>query len=111
MKKPKLIGAIHLVALLGSKKYKMCEKEEAEYFANVKFWDRDDEKLRGDFQVFINSLTPISSMTEDIKDLLEMAKQPTANIEMLIGDAFRRGLRIGKDLAKKKAIEAIEQEK
>ena len=52
---PKLIGAIHLIALLGSKKYQICEKEEAEYFANVKFWDKDDEELRGDFQVFIKS--------------------------------------------------------
>ena len=58
-KYPKLIGAIHLIALLGSKKYQICEKEEAEYFVNVKFWDKDDEELRGDFQVFIN-LTPIS---------------------------------------------------
>ena len=53
-KYPKLIGAIHLIALLGSKKYQVCEKEEADYFANVKFWDEDDEELRGDFQVFIN---------------------------------------------------------
>ena len=54
---PKLIGSIHLIALLGSKKYQICEKEKADYFANVKFWDKDDEELRGDFQVFIN-LTP-----------------------------------------------------
>ena len=52
-KYPKLIGAIHIVALLGSGKYKVCEKEKAEYFTSVKFWDKDDEKLRGDFQVFI----------------------------------------------------------
>ena len=50
-------------------------------------------------------------MNEDIKDLLEMAKQKNANIELLMEDAFRRGLRIGKDLAKKKAIKAIEEEK
>ena len=54
---PKLIGAIHLVALLGSGKYKVSKPTKAEYFANVKFWDKDDEKLRGDFQVFIK-LTP-----------------------------------------------------
>ena len=54
---PKLIGTIRLIALLGSKKYQICEKEKATYFANVKFWDKDDEELRGDFQVFIK-LTP-----------------------------------------------------
>ena len=58
LKYPKLIGAIHLIALLGSKKYQICEKEEAEYFANVKFWDKDNEELRGDFQVFIKSNLP-----------------------------------------------------
>lgn len=50
---PKLIGTIKLIALLGSKKYQLCKKEEAEYFANVKFWDKDDKDLRGDFQVYI----------------------------------------------------------
>ena len=54
-KYPKLIGVIHLIALLGSKKYKICEVKEADYFASVKFWDKDDEELRGDFQVFINN--------------------------------------------------------
>lgn len=57
IKYSKLIGATHLIALLGSKKYQVCEKEEAEYFANVMFWDKDDKELRGDFQVFINPLT------------------------------------------------------
>ncbi len=50
-------------------------------------------------------------MKKDIKDLLEIAKQQNANVPLLIEDAFHRGLQIGKDLAKKKAIEAIEQEK
>ena len=52
--------------MLGSKKYQICEKEEAEYFANVKFWDKDNEELRGDFQVFIKSNPPISSMKKEI---------------------------------------------
>ncbi len=63
-KEHQLIGAIRLIALLGSKKYEICEKDEADYFASVKFWDKDDEDLRGDFQVFIK-LTPISSMKKE----------------------------------------------
>ena len=58
-KYPKLIGVIHLIALLGSKKYKICEVKEADYFASVKFWDKDDEELRGDFQVFIKLTPPL----------------------------------------------------
>ena len=50
-------------------------------------------------------------MKREIKDLIEMAKIKTANMELLLEDAFYRGLRTGKDLAKKKAIKAIEQEK
>ena len=46
-------------------------------------------------------------MKEDIQDLIDMSKIKEANYELLIEDAFRRGLRIGKDLVKKEAIEAI----
>ena len=68
--KQKLIGAIHLIALLGSKKYQICEKEKAEYFTNVKFWDKDDAELRGDFQVFINPLIPYMRRDKEISELL-----------------------------------------
>ena len=57
-KYPKLIGTIKLVVLLGSKKYQICEKEKAEYFASVKYWEKDDESMRGDFQVFIKKYEP-----------------------------------------------------
>ena len=57
-KYPKLIGTIKLVVLLGSKKYQICEKEKAEYFASVKYWEKDDESMRGDFQVFIKKNEP-----------------------------------------------------
>jgi len=50
-------------------------------------------------------------MTYEIRDLIEMAKYKGANIEMLLEDAYDRGLRHGKDLAKQKSIEAIQQEK
>jgi hypothetical protein len=40
-------------------------------------------------------------MKEDIQDLIDLGKLPNANCELLIEDAFRRGLKIGKDLAKK----------
>ncbi len=48
---------------------------------------------------------------KEIKDLLEMARHKDANIEQLMMDAFYRGAVYGKDLAKRKAIEAIEKEK
>lgn len=55
-----------------------------------------------------NTYNPIK---EHIQDLIDMSKQQDANYELLIEDAFRRGIVAGKDLAKKKAIEAIEQER
>lgn len=55
---PKPIGSIRLVALLGNNKYKICDKADATYFASVKFWDKDDEKMRGEFQVFISPTNP-----------------------------------------------------
>lgn len=51
------------------------------------------------------------SIEERIKDLIEMSKMENPNYELLIQDAFYRGIQTGKELAKKKAIEAIEQEK
>ena len=48
---------------------------------------------------------------EEIKDLIEMSKHKDVNISMLLADAYYRGLVAGKDLAKRKAIEAIEEEK
>lgn len=46
-----------------------------------------------------------------IDDLIKIAKSPTADIEMLMCDCYQRGFINGKQFAKKKAIEAIEQEK
>ncbi len=53
----------------------------------------------------------IRSADNVIFDLIEISKKPKANIELLLKDAFTRGLNTGKELAKRKAIEAIEQEK
>lgn len=47
----------------------------------------------------------------EIADLVEMAGYKDANVALLIEDAYSRGLVEGKNLAKAKAIEAIEQEK
>lgn len=46
-----------------------------------------------------------------IYDLLAMAKIKGANIQILLRDAYRRGLVDGKELTKKKIIEAINLEK
>ena len=48
---------------------------------------------------------------KNILDLIEVSKQENANMELLLEDAFNRGVVYGKDLAKRKAIEAIEKEK
>jgi hypothetical protein len=53
----------------------------------------------------------IKSEDNIIFDLIEISKKPNVNIELLLKDAFSRGLNTGKELAKRKAIEAIEQEK
>ncbi len=50
-------------------------------------------------------------MNKDIEDLIEICRLKNANVELLLKDAFHRGLLSGKELAKKKIIEAIEQEK
>ena len=50
-------------------------------------------------------------MENNIKDLLEMSALGKANNAQLIIDAYNRGLIEGKEIAEKKAIEAIEQEK
>lgn len=50
-------------------------------------------------------------MREEIKDLVEMAQQENANVGGLMEAAFLRGLSEGKEIAKKKAIEAINEEK
>jgi hypothetical protein len=46
-----------------------------------------------------------------IKDLIEISKQTNSNIELLLQDAFNRGVNYGKELTKEKAIEAIREEK
>jgi len=46
-----------------------------------------------------------------IKDLIEIAKIKNCNMPAILENAYYRGLVDGKELAKKKAIEAIEQEK
>jgi len=46
-----------------------------------------------------------------IKDLIEILKQTNSNSELLLQDAFNRGVNYGKELAKEKAIEAIREEK
>lgn len=63
-----------------------------------------------------NSTTPVYAPTsleekEALNDLIEMTKIPNANIEILMRDAYRRGITDGKELAKKKIIEAINLEK
>jgi hypothetical protein len=50
-------------------------------------------------------------MKEDIKDLIKISLIKDSNMPLLIEDAYRRGLEAGKELAKRKIIEAIEQEK
>jgi len=50
-------------------------------------------------------------MKKEIKDLIMIAEMGEANIPLLLEDAYNRGLRDGKDLAKRKSIEAIEKEK
>ena len=45
-----------------------------------------------------------------IKDLIEISKQTNSNSELLLQDAFNRGVNYGKELAKEKAIEAIREE-
>jgi hypothetical protein len=45
---------------------------------------------------------------ENIKDLIEIIKHPSANKESLLETAYKRGYIDGIKFAKKKAIEAIE---
>lgn len=52
----------------------------------------------------------MKSIENNVKDLMEIAVLGKANCPQLICDAYIRGLRDGKDLAKKKTIEAIEKE-
>jgi len=46
-----------------------------------------------------------------INDLIEISKQKKADIPLLMMDSYKRGLFDGKELAKNKIIEAIQQEK
>ena len=46
-----------------------------------------------------------------IDDLVEVSKQKDANISMLLETAYKRGRIDGKEMAKKKIIEAIIEEK
>lgn len=48
---------------------------------------------------------------EEIKDLIKLAEFNEANIPMLLEAAFKRGMVAGKDIAKLKAIEAIQNER
>lgn len=67
--------------------------------------------LKLDKEVLVEHRQVIRSADNVIFDLIEISKKPNANIELLLKDAFNRGLNTGKALAKRKAIEAIEQEK
>lgn len=48
---------------------------------------------------------------EGIEDLIVISRLENANIELLLEAAFKRGIVVGKNLAKERIIEAIEQEK
>lgn len=49
--------------------------------------------------------------SNEIHDLIKIAEVDGANIPMLLFTAWSRGFVDGKNMAKKKAIEAIQQEK